>query len=319
MTLLGSVFTHFLAFQASDRLLTQRVAYTDGRSTVREFDVYSNKTVIYYGHRCILSFSYTGRAFLNRMPADRWITEQISGRDLSQRAALTLGTVDTLLDAGQAIERLRAALESAFAAMKPKRTENAFQIQVAGSDFRRRDRRIRPIVAVIGNLVSAPSTFVVERVQRSWRWDKDNFLMFHGAESSEAHRYARTRTRAGFLSSPERARELLVETIRHIADSSPYVGHACIVVTISLGGSPLVAIHFDAHHPALARFGAARVPLAFTPWIVARDGVVHPSLSVGNALFNTATMDNRLSSNVVLPPDSPVLAFFQSQPRPVEP
>ena len=79
MTLIIKAITLKWAFSISDRLLTQKT--TNGYNP---FDAVSNKTILFFSSDAMVSISYTGSAYIGKIPTDRWISEKLCGLDLSE-------------------------------------------------------------------------------------------------------------------------------------------------------------------------------------------------------------------------------------------
>src|SRR6476469_5543563 len=85
MTLVLSYITRGYAFQVSDRLLTRRIG-----TSQKQFDVLSNKNVVYLARDALVSLGYTGWAYLDGIPTDQWIAQKLAGDDLSEVGTLRL-------------------------------------------------------------------------------------------------------------------------------------------------------------------------------------------------------------------------------------
>jgi len=104
------VVTRRCAFQASDRLLSRK---RGGEYT--EFDPRANKAIVFRSTDADVLVGYSGRAYLDQAPTDRFIAERLLGHELNDEvlfARLRRGHV--LLDIGRAVERLRSELDRVF-------------------------------------------------------------------------------------------------------------------------------------------------------------------------------------------------------------
>jgi hypothetical protein len=90
-----------VVIQASDRLVTLRGNY-------RVHDTAANKSVVYVGVNCRLLIGYTGLAYINGIPTDEWIVEQLYGERLGEW--IQVRHPYESLNAQQVVERLRDRL-----------------------------------------------------------------------------------------------------------------------------------------------------------------------------------------------------------------
>ena len=73
MTLVLSLSTHAFALHVSDRLVSRGG---------KPYDPMANKTVVFRATDGLMTFGYTGPAYLEGTPTDTWIAEAISGESL---------------------------------------------------------------------------------------------------------------------------------------------------------------------------------------------------------------------------------------------
>src|SRR5258708_2574354 len=132
MTLILGLYVKWHAIQVSDRLVTLKTAPPS------PFDVFANKTVIYFGRRGIVSISGAGLAYLSGKTTDEWVAETLSGVDLSIRAALAMGrSISYPFDVGQALEHLRQRAIATYANESAAARREVVDLQIIGSQWDR--------------------------------------------------------------------------------------------------------------------------------------------------------------------------------------
>lgn len=101
MTIILTAVLPDVVIQASDRLVTMQGDY-------RVHDSTANKSVVYVGVNCRLLIGYTGLAYINDVPTDEWIVEQLHGERLGEW--IHVRDPAESLNAQQVVERLSERL-----------------------------------------------------------------------------------------------------------------------------------------------------------------------------------------------------------------
>ena len=112
MTLILSLATPQYVLQVTDRLLTRKV-----KNNISKFDQVSNKNIIYKARDAIVTFGYTGVAYIDNKPTDTWIVEKLRGKIFSKDCReiyLGFESSDQNLDIGQSIRMLSEELTVAL-------------------------------------------------------------------------------------------------------------------------------------------------------------------------------------------------------------
>jgi hypothetical protein len=302
--------------QVSDRRVSLRTA------PPLPFDVLANKTVVYFGRRGIVSISYAGLAYIAGRTTDRWLAETLSGVDLSVEAALAIGNaISHPFDVGQALEHLRRRATEAYAREPYRARREITDFQVIGSQWDRRHRRLRPVICNITNQRTRSAPFEKLNTQRHWDIQKDWCSIGSGTGQKEAREYLRQRFRAsGGLISPEHCLDVMVDAVRYIAGLHPdLIGQDCMCVHIQ-GAQPMVSVSFrpKTQYRLSTPSGPIYGPIAFTPYVVARDMVAIPSISANNMLLRTPGVDIKFDgTGLVMPGWS--AAWQRHFPRPGPP
>lgn len=87
MTLILTLVTPSQVLQVSDRLVT--------RGTSR-FDEFANKNVIFLAKNALVTIGYSGLAYLDGVPTDHWLAEQIVDETLN--AAIWHAAIQPIAD-----------------------------------------------------------------------------------------------------------------------------------------------------------------------------------------------------------------------------
>ncbi len=106
MTIIFTAFFRTGMLQASDRL----VAKDYGNSRYRKHDTSSNKSLVYVGINCRLVLGFTGEAYVQGMPTDVWLVEQLYGAPVSADANFSYTSRPTALDAKKVLDLLEKDL-----------------------------------------------------------------------------------------------------------------------------------------------------------------------------------------------------------------
>jgi hypothetical protein len=316
MTLILGVYTNWHAMQVSDRLVSVRA------TPPIPFDALANKNIVYFGRRGIVSISYSGLAYIAGRTTDTWIAETLSGVDLSVDAVLATGkAISHPFDVGQALEHLRRRATEVYALESYWGRREITDIQVIGSQWDRRHRRLRPVICKITNQRTRNANFEKLNTRRHWDIQKGWYSIGSGTGQREAREYLRQRFRAsGGLISPEHCLDVMVDAVRHIAGRHPnLVGQDCMCVHIQ-GAQPMVSVSFrpKTQYRLSTPSGPISGPIAFTPYVVARDMVPIPSISANNMFFRTPGVDIAFDGTGLVPP-AWTAAWQQHFPRPRPP
>lgn len=319
MTLVLSLLSRHYVLQVTDRLLTR---------SARDFDPHSNKNVIYYARDAIVAIGYSGLAYLERIPTDKWIAQKLRGRELMDRFAVTMGASSRWLDIGQSVELIRRECEAVFSGLKPSELMTQ-QFLLVGWQWRR--GTTRPIVWGIGNQ-DDPSlrTFRADSVlPRYWHydWPPRSYLCSipHPRPLSSQELGRLTKCLGGTVGSPETSTGTLVNAVRLAARKSPVVGPDCMCILIPPPSSGMVRVHYVPTTLAKARAPSCEasqrevvLPAAFSPWIVGPQVVMAPCVLIGEHRHRLGPFTVYLEGPEA-PPGTAVGWGFRSQARPPPP
>ncbi|MDP2046001.1 MAG: hypothetical protein Q8L00_07310 [Deltaproteobacteria bacterium] len=119
MTLIISKTSRNYVLQVTDRLVTR-----SGDS----FDPLANKNILFCALNGILSFAYTGHAYIGSTPTDQWLAEKLIGKKLKDHLpCVECGPIKTSY-IGPAFQTLIEALNIAFTeAIEPTLKDDWFK------------------------------------------------------------------------------------------------------------------------------------------------------------------------------------------------
>lgn len=316
MTLILGLYVKWHAIQVSDRLVslmtTPRLPY----------DALANKTVIYFGRRGIVSIAASGPAYIKGKTTDEWIAKTLSGVDPVVGASLAFGReISYPFDIGQAIEHLRQQASDTYINESSAIRKLPLDFQIVGSQWDRRSGRLTPVICKVTNGRTRTAKFEKLVTPRYWDYQNGWYSIGSGAGYPEARDYLKRSFEAsGGLISPQHCIDVMVEAVRHVAAGYPnLVGQDCMCVHIQ-GSSPMVSISFrpKSQYQINTPGGPIEGPVAFTPYVVARDMLSIPSISINSMFFTTRGVDIEFDGCGQVPLDQ-APAFLGHLPRPGPP
>jgi hypothetical protein len=316
--------------QATDRLVTRDQA---------AFDELANKNILCCARNALVSFAYTGFAYLGDIPTDQWVVEQLIGKPLPRgrdgRIPVVMGGHITSLDIGRSLKILEEKLNAAASTAVPQKWQrqwhaDPFDLCVAGWQWRR--NTFRPIIASLSKPENS-TTFELVYSDRYWFCEREPFA--DGPRTTfKTRTFAAPRSNISRLElqslvdrlqdqDADRSEAILAETIRDISTRVPQVGpHSMnILITppsvgrarvryVPAGGPPQAAARTSSGHVFVA-------PVAFSPWLVGSGMICPPSIQSGISEVRlgpyTVVLEAPASSGTGL------IAMMSSQQRPPRP
>lgn len=276
-------------------------------------DPLANKTVIFRASDGLLALSYTGPAFLARLPTDTWLADAVAGGGCaSDVGAVRYGTF-SVRDVGTILRLLCRRLRA-----EPLFQRYGGELSAVGWqwDGKRERALVRDVLWVLDShsgrlrwqqLVPrhAPERKRVFRMVPSGDWalttkDWEELVVEVGACGENW----------------ARAQRLLLHAIRRVSEAKPgTVGRHCMSVVLRPWRFPNALVQFlpDSPHQGAA-FGQT-IMTAYSPWMVAPDAIHAPALVIGGLTCEQGLLSYEIDAPPV--PDSQTLkAAFQSQTRP---
>ena len=315
MTLILSEASWRFAIQVGDRLVT--------RATTR-FNPIANKNVLYLAPDALVSFGYTGPAYLEGVPTDQWLVEKLTGVSYPRRdrlGALRLGPLPSWRPLGITLQSLCGQLDTTLA--QDRGTQDMF-FELVGTGWQwERRRRPRPILFGIVRRPRAPTT----ELWRAARHVGPNEFVFGATPDTNADLLNSRDLPDGLkrIRTIDEAEQLFVGGIRQVADQSCYVGRACMSVVLPPPQYRRVRIRYlaleftegtvrSSHQPT----AEPSIGIAFSPWVVGPGTIWAPSILSGSWNLQLGDFDVRLEAPEP-PPGSGMLGAASSVPRSPDP
>lgn len=304
MTLIFTLNAPDYALQVTDRLVATGGLMFDpqSRKTVTvppvPYDPIANKNALYCARDAMVAIAYTGVAYLDGVPTDRWIVEKLTGRS-SLTGATSFVQFSKKphhwLDLGQALQKLQVDLSALFARLHRNRRDIPFAVLLTGWQWNKCGR-VRPVMASVSK-DAGERAFRIYCLPRYWHFD----------DTERAKRQFSTRSEpipagkpirllaapSGNISQaelvtlniddqrPNEAEQTLVRATRQIAARNGYVGPNCISILISPPSIGCVRVRYLAESNDTGRIGNRLTPVGFSPWLVGPCAITAPSALIG--------------------------------------
>jgi hypothetical protein len=310
---------HFI-LQISDRLVS-----ISSRSKVPvPHDRVSNKALLFRAKNAIATIGYVGIAYLRDIPTDAFIAEALWGRPLpgpspsgATPMQFDIGRIHDWPDMGQAVNRLKAALE------KTPATSPGLSITLAGWQSVRK-RNCRPIVIRIEKR-GGQKPVSVDHEERWWPTSKNTRLYEDGGYLRNVDGpsiMSKLRTAASGKSPADAVERVLAETIRDVSTRSPAVGPDLLSILLPHPNVPYPAVvNFlpaSEHQIAIAADAATEVfSVFYSPWIIGPGCLLPPSAQIGQSETSLAGVHVVIAG--APPPSKRILGMHVSQVRPRPP
>ena len=303
MTLVLSVATPAYALHVSDRLVS---------AGGKPFDPLANKTVVFRATDGLVAIGYTGIAFIDGLPTDSWIANELSQGAASQAGGfMSLGQFQ-VRDLGFSLLNLCQKLRS-----KRFQSFGGGVVAVGWQWQQKRQRsRARDVLWVLHGDSGRLSWD--QLVPRPIEEQRQVFRMIPTGDwplgSEEWKGLLAQVGQAG--RNWELVEDLLVAAIRRASSVRPgTIGGHCMSVLLRPAGYPHALIRFSPMSPHVGSAFEQQVEVAFSPWLIAPDAILSPSVSVGGMSTEQGLLT--FSMEFPPPPQEQILkGAFQSQERP---
>lgn len=277
MTQILGVVTRGRAFHVSDRLVTRKTGYE-----FEEYDVLSNKTVVFGASNAIVTIGYSGQAFIEGLPTDSWIAKSLI--DLPEVPESLMWRPSRELkwpSIGEALERLRHKAESELSRSTIDQSI-APKFSVVGWSWKTfaNNRTLGyPLLCEIE--IESSSTYSIKYSAKHWAWDRRFTLQTNPdlAKGELDHLMSEIKGKGG--NSPMALQDALVQSIRRISTSRADVGRDVMCVLLTPRSSPVVRVTYSPEDPQ--RYYAHKTPKGqtllgdYAPWIMISTCVWPPS------------------------------------------
>ena len=266
--------------QVTDRLVSTSV----GRKA-KAYDPESNKNLIFLSNFAAVAIGYAGLSYLNRIPTDEWIAQTLWGEKLTRGPrggpAMSHFGWRQLPTLGPALKVLADKLTN-VAASTPAMSRYPVFLAVTGW-IAYTHKEPRPFFCIIGP--RTPTTLGTYAVQ----WVAPRHFGNRHFVSATPNGYVSTAERRelfdklGTAEGPKAAEELLIQTLRIVAERSPEtVGADCMSISLSPPHLRQVIVEYlpDVVRAAVLRSGKgdAQLPVSYTPWILSPLGIHAPTI-----------------------------------------
>lgn len=129
--------SRYFAVMVSDRMVT----VSQRGHPIRTHDPSANKSVIFISADAVLAFGYTGLAYLDRIPTDQWIAQELWGAPIIENDSGTIPMVGGRRPGFARINQVLFSLRS-----KLRATRGGAQVEIAAVGYRYRRKRFLPIL-----------------------------------------------------------------------------------------------------------------------------------------------------------------------------
>ncbi len=285
MTLILNGLGPYSAYQVSDRLVTIRAC----GNGAKEFDAFSNKTVVFRGADGIISISYTGLAFIRKKPTDQWMAEILSGRVHQGAIAFHSGGNGNWPKISEAVYRLKEEICKEFRRLKMRhRPTSSHGISIVG--WHEKKSRLRPISIIIHNKYANHSEFLIKKMSRYYQWDKTYSVCAAPPQSRTFIRSIVSNIEesmpgkdAYFLDT--KMVNTLLSALRYKAGLSDVIGADAMAIFIDLKNEPEVTIKYVPKEQEIGGDSATECSgfvYAFSPWVITPNHTMGPTVMQGS-------------------------------------
>jgi hypothetical protein len=266
--------------QVTDRLVSKSVG-----SKAAPYDPESNKNLVFLTNYAVVSIGYTGLSYLEGIPSDEWIAEALWGEKLIRGPtggpAMSRFAGRQLPTLGPALKVLADKLTN-VAVSTPAMSRYPVFLAVTGW-MAYAHKEPRPFFCTVGPRASTtPAAYAVQWVAPRHFGRRHFVSACPNGYVSLAER-KELLNKLGTAEGPKSAEELLIQTLRIVAERSPEtVGADCISISLSPPHLRQVIVEYL---PGVVRVavlrsgkGDAQLPVSYTPWILSPLGIHAPTI-----------------------------------------
>jgi hypothetical protein len=288
MTLIISKTSRNFVLQVTDRLVTERI---ESLKTFKSFDPLANKNIIFCALNGILSFAYTGHAYIGNNPTDQWLAEKLIGKKLKDNLPFVECGAIKICYIGPALQTLIEALNRAYAEdiehkFKKDWLEKRFDLCFEGYVWNKK-RRFRPFNGDIFKSTNSEK-FYIRYSDRHWYSE----AIITGAPAANVSQEQLEKlTKALRNKEPDETESIISEFIQDISTNNLTVGSDCISILIpspSEAHLKSVRVRFIPKSEHLAykpQISEDQIKIAYSPWVIGPRMVCPPAM-LGNTGFN---------------------------------
>lgn len=282
MTLIISKTSRNYVLQVTDRLVTK-----SGDS----FDPLANKNIIFCALNGILSFAYTGHAYIGSTPTDQWLAEKLIGKKLKDHLPCVECGPIKISYIGPALQTLIEALNRAFTediepTLKDDWFKRKFDLCFEGYVWNK-NRKSRPFNGVIFKTTNSDK-FYIRYSDRHWYSE----AIITGAPSGNVSQEQLEKlTEVLRNKEPDEAESIISEFIQDLSKNNPTVGSDCMSILIpspSEAHLKSVRVRFipiSEHVAYKPQISEDQIKIAYSPWVIGPQMFIPPAM-LGNTGFN---------------------------------
>ncbi len=248
MTLLIGALANNTAFNISDRLLTQQLSRGGTFVSTQTFDDVSNKSIVYMGGNGMFCISFTGTAYINDIPTDRWVAEILSGMSLPEGSNYRYqGDIKKWDNTGMAMRAIIEELNRVWPTLSASQQKGDIGFLVTG--WQMVGKRWKTILWGIVGSGTIEKPFRLKSFP-SVHSPREIGVATAGASISSAEKETLSEK---FLEevkhgTSDSAQKVLTEELRTLAINRPTVGTDCMGVKMTWATTPYVTPDFTYQH-----------------------------------------------------------------------
>jgi hypothetical protein len=304
VTLVLTVATPVYALHVSDRLVSKGGT---------PHDPLANKTVVLRATDGLLTFGYTGPAYIGGVPTDTWIAEAVSGEPCAgdAGAGTRMGTFP--------VRGVGTTLSSLCQRLRPNTQFRRLTGEISAVGWQWDGKRERALIRQV--------LWVLHRGSGELRWQqivprhiperKKVFRMVHtGDWPLGAEAWQRLVDQVGVAGRDvERVESVLADAIRDAsALRSGTIGSHCMSVLLRPWQHPHALIRFLPHAAHEAEAFGQVVEVAYSPWMVAPDAIHAPAVHIGGWTCAQGILTYEMNTPPI-PEDQRLKGAFKTQLR----
>ena len=278
VTLVIATASRYFAVMVSDRMVT----VSQDRRPIRIFDPSSNKSIVFISSDCVLLFGYTGFAYLDQIPTDQWIAQELWGAPIVADDSGSVPMVGGRRPGRKQINQILYGLRNRLRA-----TPGGDQVEIMAVGYRYCRNRFTPVLIAFDGAVGTLKSPMMTMRPATDKAGREAMIGTIPARAAidEARSEAPTLQRSNELQLAAHVASIHTSTIRKTAAKTVTVGPHVMKIMVptshhpSWGRGPWqrrIVCQFDPLDPQAGTIddatSALGAPSAFSPWVVTDVG-----------------------------------------------
>jgi hypothetical protein len=308
MTLILARASAEFVLQVTDRLVSYKQA---------PFDKVANKNILYIASNAVVAIAYSGDAYIEEIPTDCWIVENLTGTIADQQHCQSthFGATRPRRDIGHSLCILRDELNKRLTQVQ------YLLISIHGWQWNSKGR-LRPLVGDITKRKTDQGNLFTIYYEPRHQY-LDGYPLTTANPSSNITQKELVDLSISLRNkTASEAEGLLVDKIREISQHNPLVGPHCISILIPPPSNHNITIQYFAADPATLsdpqKLSHDEAMWAYCPWIISPNVCVSPGqLSGGGFHIRTGPFTIKFICETPKHPDW--LLYHSGQKRPKRP